>query len=159
VSAVPSASRKLRARVLALGCALLAGCDTGLVRPPQQLTVRLSGPSEVQGIFNPTTRQLECSALLLIQASGDGFATWVEARKSIRQGSSSRSEVLTPGELQVIFATDMIQAGEEYTGQIYGQGTGTFEVDLVLSYQTTIEGEDGPLREAAYGYTCRAPAG
>jgi len=146
-------------RALLIGLALLAACDTGIVRPPQQLVLKLSGPAEVLGQRNPSTGRVECAALLLIQASGDGFATWVEARKSIREGSSSRSDVLTSGELQIIFATDMVQAGEEYTGQIIGEGTGTFEVDLVLTYQTTIEGEDGPLRESTYTYTCRAPAG
>jgi hypothetical protein len=155
----------MRARIprwpLLAVCGLAAACEGAIVPKPQQLVLKLSGPAELQGQFvtRNGSRVLECSALLLIQASGDGFATWVDGRRSIREGSLSRSEVLTPGELQVIFATDMIQSGEEYTGQIFGQGTGTFEVDLVLAYQTTIEGEDGPLRESTYRYTCRAPAG
>ena len=51
----------------------------------------------------------------------------------------------------------VVDAGSEHAGLIYGEGTGTFRVDFVLTYETMVEEDPGPTREAAYSYTCRAP--
>ena len=102
-------------------------------------------------------RVLECSSLLTVQASGEGTATWLFARVNYLDTRRPQSIVVRDSELEVIFGTPVVEAGSEHAGQIYGRGTDTFRVDFILTYETMLEEDPGPTREAAYSYTCRAP--
>ena len=151
--------RHRRYGLLALGALLCAGCEPVLQTQPQAVTLHLSGPAESVGIGSTVAGEqvVECSALLTIQASGEGFATWVAARVSWADARRPRALVLSSSDLEVIFGTAVVEAGAEHAGQIYGAGTGTFQVEFVLTYETFVGEDPGPTREAAYTYTCRAP--
>jgi uncharacterized protein YceK len=138
---------------------LLSGCEPLVQVLPPAVTLHLSGPSESIGTWTEQSgaRLLECSSLLTIQASGEGTATWADARVSWVDAERPTARILTSSELEGIFGTAVVDAGSEHAGQIYGQGTDTFRVDFVLTYETMVEEDPGPTRVAAYSYTCRVP--